>query len=77
MGGNIIDYLVNVSTPTEDLTTLKVFINSTISTPGARFTMSDIKNFDLNTILKFGPHIFEPSSLYDDCKMRDYDDLLA
>ena len=33
--GNIIDYLGDVITPTEDLTTFKVLINITISTPGA------------------------------------------
>ncbi len=37
VGGNCIDYPVNKSTPTADLTTAKLLINSTISTPGAKF----------------------------------------
>ena len=38
----IIDYPGDVSTPTADLTTLNVLLDSTISTPGARFMTSDI-----------------------------------
>ena len=50
--GNIIDYLGDVITPTEDLTTFKVLINITISTPGAWFMIEDIKQFYLNTLIK-------------------------
>jgi hypothetical protein len=49
VGGNLIQYPGNVSTPTADLSTTKCLINSTISTPGARFLTCDIKNFYLNT----------------------------
>ena len=42
VGGNTIDYLVDVSTPTVYLTNLKVLLNSTISTPEARFVTGDI-----------------------------------
>jgi hypothetical protein len=48
VGGNRIDYPGNVSTPTADLTTAKILINSVISTPGARFATADISNFYLN-----------------------------
>jgi hypothetical protein len=51
VGGNLVDYPGDVSTPTADLTTTKVLLNSTISTPGARFMTGDSKNFYLNTPL--------------------------
>jgi hypothetical protein len=47
-GGNRIDYPGNKSTPTADLTTAKLLINSTISTPGAKFLAIDLANFHLN-----------------------------
>ncbi len=39
----------NASTPTADLLTVKLLINSVISTSGARFFIMDIKNFYLCT----------------------------
>ncbi len=51
VGGNQIDYLGNKSTPTADLTTTKLLINLTISTPGAIFLGNDLVNFYLNTPL--------------------------
>lgn len=47
-GGNLITFPGNVSTPTADLTTVKILLNSTLSTPGARFCTGDIQNFYLN-----------------------------
>ena len=52
VGGNLIDYPGNVSTPAADLITLKVLLNSTISKPGACFMTGEVKNFYLNTLLK-------------------------
>ncbi len=49
VGGNLIDYPWDVTTPTADLTTAKLLFNSVISTPGARFLTMDIKDFYLNT----------------------------
>ena len=49
VGGNLIDFLGNTSTPTADLLTAKLLINSTISTPGAVFLGIDLANFYLNT----------------------------
>ncbi len=37
VGGNLIDFPGNKSTPTADLLTAKLLIKSTISTPGAVF----------------------------------------
>ena len=39
----------NVGTPTADLLTVKLLINSVISTPGAEWFTMDIKTFYLNT----------------------------
>ena len=49
VGGNLIDFPGDVSTPTADTTTAKLVINSTISTKGARYMIGDIKNFYLGT----------------------------
>ena len=50
-GRVLIDYAGYVRTPTADITTAKIIINSTISTSGARYMCCDIKNFDLGTTL--------------------------
>lgn len=51
VGGNLIDYPGDKSTPTGDLTTLKLHINSTLSTPGAKMMLCDLKNYYLGTTL--------------------------
>jgi hypothetical protein len=49
VGGNLVHYPEKVSTPTADLSTVKLLLNSVISTPGARFSAFDIKDFYLGT----------------------------
>ena len=49
VGGNLVDYLGDVSTPTADMLTAKILINSVISTPGAKWLGIDLKDFYLNT----------------------------
>lgn len=49
VGGNLINYPFEVSMPTADLTTAKILFNSVVSTPGAKFMVTDIKDFYLNT----------------------------
>lgn len=51
VGGDRVHYPGPVTTSTADLTTCKIHFNSVISTPNARFTGVDIKNFYLNTPL--------------------------
>ncbi len=48
-GGDKVNCPFDAGTPTADLHTIKLLINSMISTPGARFFMMDIKNFYLCT----------------------------
>ena len=47
VGGNLIDFPGDVGTPTADLTTAKLVINSTISTTGAHYMCGDVKTFIL------------------------------
>jgi hypothetical protein len=47
VGGDRVHYPFNGGTPTANLPTVKLLINSVISTPGARFFTMDIKNFYL------------------------------
>jgi hypothetical protein len=49
VGGDRIDYPGDVATKTSSLPTVKLLLNSTISTPGAKFMCIDIKDFYLNT----------------------------
>ncbi len=49
VGSERINYPGNKSTPTADLTTAKLLINSTISTPGAKFLGINLTDFYLNT----------------------------
>jgi hypothetical protein len=44
-GGNRVHYPGDAGTPTADLLTVKLLINSTISTTGAKFMTMDIKEF--------------------------------
>jgi hypothetical protein len=46
-GGDRVHYLFNAGTPTANLLTVKLLINSVMLTPGARFFTMDIKNFYL------------------------------
>ena len=49
VGGDILNYPGDYGTPTTYLLTVKLLLNSTISTPGARFMTLDIKYFSLMT----------------------------
>jgi hypothetical protein len=48
-GGDRVHYPFDAGTPTANLLTIKLLINSMISAPGARFFTMDIKNFYLCT----------------------------
>jgi hypothetical protein len=50
-GGDKLDYSGDVATSTADITTLKILINSTLSTEDAAMMMMDIKNYYLGTLL--------------------------
>ena len=52
VGGNMTNYPGDCGTPTSDLLTVKLLLNSVISTDGARFMILEISNFYLTTPLK-------------------------
>ena len=52
MGGDKMKSVMETTTRTADLTTCKLHMNEVVSTPGARFTGGDVKDFYLNTPLK-------------------------
>ena len=58
VGGNLIFYPHNKSQPTADITTVKLHINITIFTPGARYACIDIKNMYLNFTMKEPEYMF-------------------
>ena len=49
VGGNRINYPGDCGTPTVNILTVKLLLNSVISAKGAKFMSIDIKNFYLNT----------------------------
>jgi hypothetical protein len=52
MGGNLIDFPGDVSTPTSDMTTAKILMNSTISDVTAKWLGMDLKDFYLNNVME-------------------------
>ena len=49
VGGNLINLPGDCRTPTANMFTVKILLNTTISTTGAKFMTIDIRNFYLNT----------------------------
>ena len=72
VGGNNINYPGSVYTPTADLTTIKLLINSTISTSGAKIIKADIPNFYLNTIMDIPEFMFSPKKIIPPQIMEEY-----
>jgi hypothetical protein len=52
MGGNLINYPDDVGTPAANLLLIKIFLNSIMSTKGAKFANADLANFYFMTPLK-------------------------
>ena len=51
VGGNLLDFTENISAPTASVTTAKCVFISVVSSPGARFLLTNIKHLYLNIIL--------------------------
>jgi hypothetical protein len=49
MGGNLVNYPNDCSTPTADIITVKILLNSIVSTLNAKFMTIDLKDFYLMT----------------------------
>ena len=76
VGGNLIDYPGNLSMKVADMTTFKILVNSTLSTPGARWLGLDVKNYYLGTPMDDYEYMFIPiTSIPDEIiahyKLRD------
>jgi hypothetical protein len=56
-GGDKLDYSVEVTTSTTDITTFKILINSTLSTEYAEMVMMDIEDYYLGTPLAIYEYI--------------------
>ena len=52
MGRNLVNYPGDWETPTANLLTVKLLLNSIISTPNAKFMTLDLKDFYLMTPMK-------------------------
>ena len=72
VGGNLIDYPGVTSTPGSEMTTIKLLVNSTISTPDARFMCCDAKDFYLNTTMHRKEYMWVPASLLPDVVIAAY-----
>ena len=60
VGGNLIDYPDNLSMKVADMTTIKILVNSTLSTPGAKWLSLDVKNYYLGTPMDNYKYMFIP-----------------
>ena len=60
VGGNLIDYPGNLSMKAADMTTFKILVNSTLSTPGAKWLGLDVKNYYLGTPMDNYKYMFIP-----------------
>ena len=60
VGGNLIDYPGNLSMKVADMTTFKILVNSTLSTPGAHWLGLDVKNYYLGTPMDDYEYMFIP-----------------
>jgi hypothetical protein len=72
VGGNLIDYPGDVSTPTADTTMAKMVINSTISTLHAKHMCGDIKNFYLGAPMDRYEYMRIPIPLIPDEIIEEY-----
>jgi Reverse transcriptase (RNA-dependent DNA polymerase) len=72
LGGNLIDYPGDVSTRTADMDTIKIVLNSTVSTPGAKFCSMDITNFYLNTKMERPEFVRIPIALIPEEIINEY-----
>ena len=72
VGSYLIDYEVDLRTPTAEINTLNLIINSTISTPGSRYMCCDIKNFYLVRPLISYEHIKIPIDILPEEIIKEY-----
>ncbi|GAX15903.1 hypothetical protein FisN_2Lu385 [Fistulifera solaris] len=79
VGGNLIEYNGPTNAPTADITTYKVLINNTLSTPNARQVIADIKNYYLGTNLPISEYmkihiLLIPNEIIDEYNLHELQD---
>ena len=72
VGGNMLNYDGPVKTPCADTTTFKLFLNSVISTPNARFLDIDNENFYLESHLPDPEYMLIPYNIIPDDIKEEY-----
>ena len=72
IGGNLIQYNGPTAAPTASLPTIKILLNSVLSTPGAKFATLDIKDFYLQSDLPEPEYLMVPFSLFPPDIVKDY-----
>jgi hypothetical protein len=79
MGGNLINYPDDCGTPTADLITVKILLNSIVSTLNAKFMTIDLKDFYLMTPMTRKEYFrmkldLFPTDIIEEYKLRDVAD---
>ena len=72
IGGNLIQYKGPTAAPTASLPTIKILLNSVLSTPGAKFASLDIKDFYLQSDLPEPEYLMVPFSLFSPDIVQDF-----
>ena len=72
MGGNNIQYPGCVATPTADIPLIKLFLNSVVSTPNAKFMTIDISNFYLGTTMPRSEYMVLPANIIPHTYLQKY-----
>ena len=63
VGGNLVEYPGEVITPTADLTTVKIHVNSVISDIISWYVCMDVKDFYLNNCMDQSEYIMIHTSM--------------
>jgi hypothetical protein len=72
MGGNLVYYPNDCRTPTADIITLKILLNSIISTDNAKFMTIDLKDFYLMTPMTRYEYFCMKLDLFPDDIIKEY-----
>ena len=72
MGGDRTNFPFDCGTPTAELLTIKLLLNSVVSTPGKKFKTIDISNFYLNTPMNRYAYMCMQLDMFPDDVIEEY-----
>ena len=72
MGSNLVNYPDDCGTPTADIITIKLLLNSIISTNNAKFMTIDLKDFYLMTLMTRYQYLYMKLDLLPDDIIKEY-----